>query len=125
MADSLGVRIQQVGREEALRKIYQMKGLSPPKPLFSTSPPKSSPRKGSDGAYRVSLYDDAMSMVHKAQGESKRAPKSCSVRAARVPFESPATFCHTLMRALQKQNHSGRLTTPRYLLFQKIIRRHR
>ncbi len=89
MADSLGVRIQQVGREEALRKIYQMKGLSPPKPLFSqsASPPKSSPRKGSDGAYRLSLYDDAMSMVHKAQGENETSLNSCSVRAARVPFE--------------------------------------
>ena len=96
MADSLGVRIQQVGREEALRKIYQMKGMSPPnqmkgqsppKPLFSASPPKSSPRKGNDGAYRLSLYDDAMSMVHKAQGENETSLNSCSVRAAGMPFE--------------------------------------
>jgi hypothetical protein len=70
IAASIGARIQKLGREEALRKIYQMKGVSPPKQLHLSSP--SSPQRASSaGAYRTSLYNDAMDLVHKAQGDQK------------------------------------------------------
>ena len=70
IADNIGVRIQKLGREEALRKIYQMKGISPPKQPLLTSP-SSPPRKSRGGVYRASLYDDAMDMVHKGAGANR------------------------------------------------------
>ena len=71
LAGSVGARIQQLGREEALQKIFQMKGLSPPKLPLITHPPKLSPRRsGSEGAYRTALLDDAMDVIHKTQGEA-------------------------------------------------------
>ena len=72
IAASIGARIQKLGREEALRKIYQMKGVSPPKQLHLSSP-SSPPRSKSAGSYRASLYDDAMDVVHKAQGDRLNA----------------------------------------------------
>jgi len=50
MAGSIGVRIQQLGREDALRKIYQMKGFAPPQQMAASVSPKSSPRGSSDSS---------------------------------------------------------------------------
>ena len=68
LATSIGARIEQLSREDALRQICVMKGVSPPKLPLTTSPPKISPRQKNDGTYRSTLRDDAVSRARPKSG---------------------------------------------------------
>lgn len=83
LATSIGARIQQLGRDDALRQICILKGMSPPKLPLMTSPPLISPRQKNCGTYRSLLRDDAVTTVGKGggRGEAIRSAIASHARA--------------------------------------------